>query len=87
MSPPSTSPCPCPSCSHSRLRSLKQELSVTSASARAERHEALARLRELETEVARLVSAVGGHACLVGRGRAWTFGATLGCVGNGGCGS
>ncbi|KXZ45114.1 hypothetical protein GPECTOR_58g563 [Gonium pectorale] len=44
--------------SQGRIRGLKQELGVTSAAARAERHEALARLQELETEVARLAGAV-----------------------------
>ena len=44
--------------SQGRLKSVKQELSVTAASARAERQDALQRLQELETEVARLASAV-----------------------------
>ncbi|GLI70099.1 hypothetical protein VaNZ11_014878 [Volvox africanus] len=44
--------------SQGRLRGLKQELSVTVAATRSERHEAMARLQELETEVARLAGAV-----------------------------
>eukprot|EP00198_Chlamydomonas_reinhardtii_P008254 XP_001697591.1 predicted protein [Chlamydomonas reinhardtii] len=43
--------------SQGRLRTVKQELAVTSAAARSERQESLARLRELETEVARLAGA------------------------------
>ncbi|EFJ41076.1 hypothetical protein VOLCADRAFT_119797 [Volvox carteri f. nagariensis] len=44
--------------SQARLRNLKQELSATAAAARSERHEAMIRLQELETEVARLAGAV-----------------------------
>ncbi|KAG2438324.1 hypothetical protein HYH02_011021 [Chlamydomonas schloesseri] len=44
--------------SQGRLRTVKQELAVTTAAARSERQESLARLRELETEVARLAGAV-----------------------------
>ncbi|KAG2488478.1 hypothetical protein HYH03_012983 [Edaphochlamys debaryana] len=44
--------------SQGRLRAVKQELAVTAAAARSERHDAVQRLRELETEVARLAGAV-----------------------------
>ncbi|PNH10823.1 hypothetical protein TSOC_002338 [Tetrabaena socialis] len=52
--------------SQGRLRSVKQELATTAANARSERHESLARLRELETEVARLAGAVHAQGSTLG---------------------